>query len=239
MMKTFNRYWALFACFAFVCAMPVVAEDNPRQLIDAAIKLLAERKTWAFPELPSLLTIIISKYPTSREAITAKLMMASYLTEAGDARSLEKAEALVEDLLKVKTWHRYLAAFDYVNILGLKNNFSKQIDEAERLLRQFDFNLLESETDGDFLAIKKVFKIKKHEISDSIKLLLALAYCKAGKSAEAVRVQKTMGNFEYVHQIESEIKGSDRSFDTRDIERVAIEEAMKKRANIDDGRKDR
>jgi hypothetical protein len=137
---------------------------------------------------------IMTAYPASSEALTAKLFYAGYLQALQKPEDLNEEQRLYREVTSTSpgSWQASLAWLNLTAIYGFESNYRLETLTARQALATIDFKALESSNDPDFQRLQAIYSTPASDIKDAFKVLLASATLEIGNLDEAENILGTV-----------------------------------------------
>jgi hypothetical protein len=169
---------------------------DSRKALDETWGMLGKNPDWKSEELAGKAKHIMTEYPASSEALTAKLFYAGYLQALQKPQDMNEEQRLYREITSTSpsSWQASLAWLNLTAIYGFEGNYRQEALVAGQALSKIDFKALESSTDPDFQRLQNIYSTPASDIKDAFKVLLASAHLEVGDVDQAQNVLGTVQN---------------------------------------------
>jgi hypothetical protein len=185
----------------FLAAIPgSKAQDSQasdsRKALDEALDMFGGNADWKSDEFAAKVKNIITAYPASSEALTAKLFYAGHLQALQKPEDLNEEQRLYREITTTSpsSWQASIAWLNLAATYGFQDNYRQQLMVASTALSKIDFKALEASNDKDFQRLLALYSTPASDIEDALKLLEAKAQTKVGNYPEAQNILGTVRN---------------------------------------------
>ena len=172
-----------------------ISKTVARQSLDDALTpFFAGTTGWKSEVFSEKLKQTIKVYPSSKEALTAKLFYAEHLQALDQAENLIEEQRLYREIMATATgsWQASLAWLHLTATYGMQGNYQLMLVSARDGLTNIDFTALEKSNDPDFQRLLAFYATPASNIREAFKVLFAKAHAKTGNLPEAENILNTV-----------------------------------------------
>lgn len=151
---------------------------------------------WKSEKFAEGLQQFTTKYPTSSEALTAKLLYAGHLQALEQADRINEEQRICREVIATapNSWQAAIARMDLAATYGFQGNYRQELTTANSALSQIDFKSLASSNDADFLGLLAIYSTSVSDLEDSFKMLSMKARMEMGDLAGAQSAMESVQN---------------------------------------------
>lgn len=198
MLGRLNCWFGIALFLAAICSSQAqnAQPTDSRKALDKVFDKFGGNADWKSEELAGSVKRIMTSYPASSEALTAKLFYAAHLQALQKPEDLNEEQRLYREITTTSpgSWQASIAWLNLAATYGFQDNYRQQLIVASTALSKIDFKALEASNDKDFQRLLALYSTPVSDIEDGLKLLVAKAQTKVGNYPGAQQMLATVRN---------------------------------------------